>query len=492
MLDLLKEESNRTWTENGALAKATSGSDCLDLFATIGALRNEGEEEILSRFIRAYTENADLAMKILFYARDIRGGLGERRTFRVIFSWLATQKPESVEKNLNVLAEFGRFDDFLILFDTPCEKKMLAFLQNQFQQDLEQARKGGAISLLAKWLPSVNASSPQTVRFGKRIAKAFGMREASYRKALSMLRKKLHVLERDLSAKDYSFDYAKQPSRAMFQYKDAFFRNDGERYQAFLSQVSTGNCSLHTEQICPYELVEACMEPSRSSMLKSLSREEEEVLNVSWEALPDYAGEEDVLAVIDNSASMYCDGSPRPASVALSLGLYLAERNRGKFAGHYMEFSRTPQLIQVKGKTFTDRLRYASTFHQVADTNLEEVFQLLLRTAVTYQLKQKDLPGKLVILSDMEFNACVTNASATNFEQAKNLFEEHGYHLPQILFWNVASRNRQQPVTENEEGVMLLSGVTPKLFQIAAGTHGSPYTFMTDILSSQRYARISA
>ena len=234
MLSLMKQESNITYTENGAVTNATSGSDCLDLFAAIGALRRESDEEIIARFVRAYTENADMAMKILFFARDIRGGLGERRVFRTVFSWLAKNEPDSVIKNMEFVAEYGRFDDLLALMNTPCEKTMITLIKNQFEEDMNAAEKGENVSLLAKWLPSVNASNKETVHTAKRIARAFGMNDAKYRKALTMLRERIHIIENNLREKDYSFDYEKQPSRAMFKYKRAFARNDGERYNEFL------------------------------------------------------------------------------------------------------------------------------------------------------------------------------------------------------------------------------------------------------------------
>ena len=111
MLQYMKQEANMTTTENGAAAYVSTGSKCLDLFATIGALRGQSEKEIIARFVQAYTEDADLAMKLLFFARDIRGGLGERKVFRTILGWLAENEPASVRKNLTYVAEYGRFDD---------------------------------------------------------------------------------------------------------------------------------------------------------------------------------------------------------------------------------------------------------------------------------------------------------------------------------------------------------------------------------------------
>ena len=175
MLEAIKTEANRTYTENGAVTYATTGSDCLDLFATIGALRSAQEREIQNRFLRAYTENPDLAMKTLFFARDVRGGLGERKVFRVCLQWLAHNAPGSVRKNIAYVAEFGRWDDLLCLLDTPCEKDALERIGKQLEDDLNALDIGDDVSLLAKWLPSVNASSARTVAYAKRIARFLGM-----------------------------------------------------------------------------------------------------------------------------------------------------------------------------------------------------------------------------------------------------------------------------------------------------------------------------
>ena len=492
MLEFINQEANITTTENGAATYASTNSYCLDLFATIGALRNSYEDEIVSRFIRAYAENADLAMKILFFARDIRGGLGERRVFRVILSWLAENEPYSVRQNLAYIAEYGRYDDYLVLMDTACEREMLDLLKAQFDNDLANLDKHGEVSLLAKWLPSVNTSSKDTVYLAKRVARAFGMNDASYRKALSALRAQIHIVENNLRTRDYTFDYEKQPSRAMFKYKQAFIRNDQERYMTFLNNVLQGKATLHADNVAPYELIRPYMTWNwNGPSLETMSKSEKDALNASWASLLDFCSDEDMLAVVDTSGSMHSSYG-LPAAVALSLGLYLAEHNKGRFRNHFIEFSERPQLIRLKGETFVDKLRYILTFDEIADTNLEAVFQLILCVAVKNKLPQKELPGKLVIISDMEFNVCVTNASETNFENARRRYEAYGYKLPEIVFWNVGSRNRQQPVTMNEQGVALVSGVTPRLFSMIAGNELSPYKLMMETLGSERYASIVA
>ena len=499
MLQYLKQESNKTFTENGAATLKTTQSDCLDLFATVGAIRRESDEEITTRFMRAFAEDKDIAMKLLFFARDIRGGLGERKVFRVSLRWLAKNAPKTVRKNLSYIAEYGRFDDLLVLFDTPVEKDMLDFIREQLCKDEEAMDNGGEVSLLGKWLPSVNASNADTIIIAKKIARFLKMDDKTYRKMLSQLRAHIRIIENNLREKDYTFDYEKQPSKAMFKYRGAFARNDAERYNNFLNRVSSGEAKLNASTLAPYELVEPYLTPhwynGHHSFMKEITEEERKTLNATWEALPDFGSEANALAIIDTSGSMYCDAKPLPAAVALSLGLYFAEHNSGAFKNHFIEFSSNPELIEIKGDTFAEKLQYICSFNEIADTNIEAVFDLVLNAAINNKLPQAELPAKLIIISDMEFNACVRNAEVTNFKNAKAKFEAAGYELPEVVFWNVASRNRQQPVTKNEQGVALVSGCTPRLFsQVVDGSLAAltPYEFMLDVLGGERYEKIAA
>lgn len=497
MLELIKQEANRAFTENGAVSNAGTLSDCLDLFATIGALRRQSDAEITDRFLRAYCETPDLAMKTLFYARDVRGGLGERRVFRTILTWLAKNAPQSLIKNLPYIAEYGRWDDLLVLLDTPLRDNAVSLLHEQLKKDIEASQNSGEISLLAKWLPSVNTSNAAAVRKAKLLAKSFEMTEWEYRKTLVQLRAKIRILENNLRERDYSFDYSKQPSKAMFKYRRAFQRNDAQRYNAFLQRVSSGAASLHTDTLMPYELVAPYLDDhffsyENRSYMRTITEEEKLVLNATWDALPSFPTEENALAVVDTSGSMYWEGKPLPAAVALSLGLYFAEHNHGVFHNHFIEFSATPRLIELKGSSFADKLRYAASFNEIGSTKIEAVFDLVLNTAIKHKVRQSELPTRLIIISDMEFDRCVFDAEKTNFDNAKQKFAAAGYTLPQLVFWNVASRVRQQPVTMNEQGVVLVSGCTPRIFSMLVTDNLSPYEFMLKTLGADRYAKITA
>ena len=487
MLELLRKEANRTYTENDALSNVSTGSECLDLFAVIGALRFASEEDIIGPFSRAYAEDANIAVKILFFARDIRGGLGERRLFRVLLKWLSDNEPETCRKNLALIGEYGRYDDLLCLLGTACEQDMMDLIRIQLKRDQEAMSSGKPVSLLGKWLPSVNTSNAEAVRMAKKIARALAMTEAQYRKLLSKLRLQIRILENNLREKDYSFDYEKQPSRALFKYRRAFQRNDSRRYQAFLNAAETNPSVLHTGTLAPYDIIASAISDGN---LRALTKEERRSMDISWNAQPDFTAGENALVVVDGSASMYWGETPLPAAVAQSLGIYFAERNKGAFKDHFITFSSTPKLVKVKGRDIAEKLRYCMQFNDCSNTDLEKVFDLILNTALKNHLPQAELPVKLYIISDMEFDCC-SNAGMTNFQSAKKKFEEHGYLLPRLVFWNVQSRRRQQPVTRNEQGVCLISGCNARIFSMLKTDTLDPYHFMLQVLNSERYAPLA-
>ena len=487
MLKYLKEEANRTTTENGAATLRSTMSDCLDFFATAGALRNASEEEILNRFIRAYAEDKDLAIKALFYARDVIGGLGERRLFRVILNYLAGNDPEAVRKNIKNVAHFGRFDDLLSLMDTPCERDVIEYIKETLNDDIKSLERDGSLSLLAKWLPSSNASSMETRRLARKIARGLNMREEEYRKMLSSLRAEIKIIENNLRAKDYSFNYEAQPSKALLKYRKAFIRNDGERYMAFIEKACSNPSILHADTLAPYEIVRPFMKRDTDIDIK-----ERMALDATWNALPGCADLKNSLVVVDGSGSMYCGGRIKPIEVAESLGIYFAERSSGAFKDHFITFSTHPKLVKIKGDDICEKIRYCLSYNECSNTNIEATFELILSTAVNNNLKQSDLPERLFIISDMEFDWCTSNADMTNFEAAKAMFEEFGYKLPQIVFWNVNSRGNNMPVRMNEMGVILVSGTSTTVFDMIMDGDIDPYSFMLKTLSLPAYKAIAA
>ena len=487
MLSALSKASNRTHTENGALSNRSTGSDCLNFFAVCGALRHEDESTQLRFFIRAYAENRDLALRTLFYARDIRGGLGERALFRHLLAWLADHRPRSVLKNIPLMAEYGRWDDLLILLGTPCEAAAVQVIRDQLTQDLAAADSGGPVSLLAKWLPSVNTSASLPRQQARRLCKLLRMTEKEYRRTLSRLRARLDILETRLCRMDYTFSYEKQPSGAMLKYPGAFLRHDHDRYWEYLHNVFAGKATLHAGTLYPYQIVTQCLRHSAMSRDEDVMRS----LDAAWKSLPCYGTGQNALAVIDGSGSMYWEGHPQPAAVALSLGIYFAEHNTGYFRDCFITFSHTPQLVTIKGDCIADRVLYCRSFDECANTNLRATFLLLLETAVRHRLPQEELPETLYIISDMEFDTGVEQ-DKTLYEEVRDLYEQHGYRLPALVYWNVNCRTGQFPVRMDDHGTVLVSGASPAVFNMMISRETTPEAYMLSTLNSPRYAGIFA
>lgn len=488
MLNFLKKESNTTYTENGGTAYRSTESYCLDMFFKAGAMRNSSAQEIADTVFRAYAENPDKTMKIIFFARDARGGLGERRFFRIAIAALVKTAPDAVKKNIPMFAEYGRFDDLCVLLGTPLEGDAVSVIKAQLNTDMAAMTADEKVSLLAKWLPSVNASSKETRNMGRRLAALLGMSEPEYRRTLSALRRYTDILENRLRERDYTFNYEVQPSCAMFKYRNAFIRNDGERYTEFLNKVHSGEAKLHADRLFPYDIVRAAIEGN-------ISTEEKLSLDAAWKSLPDLsaAKRENAIAVIDGSGSMTWGMGIRPIDAALSLGIYFAEHNTGAFANHFITFSENPRLVEINGRDIVEKSQYCYSFNEMANTNLEAVFRLILKAAVKNRVPQSEMPAKLYIISDMQFDRCVIGGNNDAlFREMRKLYRQHGYKLPEVIFWNVNSRCDAMPVTRSETGAALVSGYSPAVFDMVMGGDCSPETVMNRILYSERYAQITA
>ena len=493
MLKFLKNESEKIYTDNGAVTNRTSGSYCLDLFFGAGAMRNSPEEDIAAAVTRAYAENPEKTMKIIFFARDIRGGLGERRFFRAAVKALADFAPAAVERNVPLFAEYGRYDDLTVLLGTSAEKAAVNEIADRLNADIAAMAREERVSLLAKWLPSVNTSSAESRAKGRCLAKKLGYTEKEYRVILSKLRRYSDILENRLRECDYTFDYEKQPSCAMFKYRKAFLRNDSERYTEYLNRVNVGEAKINTAALYPYDIIRGCL-------AGGITEEQALSLDVTWKNLPVYGETGNSIAVVDGSGSMTgaVNGNVRPIDVALSLGIYFAEHNKGTFANHFITFSHTPRLIEIRGGNIAEKAWFCSTFNEISNTNIEAVFELILSAAVNNRVKQSELPERIYIISDMEFDFCVEGGNElTVFESMKRKFARHGYKLPDIIFWNVNSANSRVnagnvPVRMSQTGVALVSGCTPAIFDMAMGGEISPEKIMESVVSSERYAAVGA
>lgn len=482
LLKELKKATNYTHTENGAITHKSTLNKCYDLFAFGGALRNRSEQEILDLFYFALKEDKLLAMKLLFYIRDARGGLGERRTFRVILKSLANSHPQLVEKNMELIPYYGRYDDLLVLFDTKCESKMIEFIARVLIDDCGASQP----SLLAKWLPSECASSSDSKRMARRLAKGMSLSRPQYRKMLSKLRARINIIETLLTEKRYDeIKFDKIPSCAGLKYRNTFLRYDEltDRYLEFLNNKET---KVNANVLYPYDIVR-----------KAWSSNEEEALSLDkyWECLPDYFEGKScsMLPVIDNSGSMRivsCRENVRPLDVAISLGIYCAERNHGEFHNHYISFSSKAKLVEINGINIAEKVKSCLEDIYVDTTNIESVFDLVLNTLKEGNLSEEYLPKCIVIISDMEFDEGTSyyGDRVTLMESIRKKWAEEGYTMPSLVYWNVDSR--QNNISDlGADNITYVSGCTPMIFEcIMRGKSG--IEFMLEILNNNRYSSV--
>lgn len=467
-LDELRKQTNKnTLTENGAVTNDSSLNTVLDFFSLAGAMRDR-KEDAVELFAKAFAEDPQLAIKCLFYIRDIRGGQGERDIFRACIKDL----PVDIQKKITkFVPEYGRYDDWLSFEQTP---ELVELIRKQLSLDGNNMLAKKPVSLLAKWLPSENASSKETIRKATEMRKALGLSSKLYRNMLSDLRAYIKILERDMSSKNWGkIDYEKIPAQAHRKHTKAFNRNDEVRYSKYLESVKKGEKKIKTSTLFTYEVFDMIKEGQT------------ETANVMWENLPDYTNGKNALVLADVSGSM----SGRPMSISVSLALYFAERNKGTFKDYFMTFSERPQLVKVMGRTLEQKIRFIENAHWEMNTDIEKAFKAILDTAVKSNAKQEEMPSILYIISDMEFDECTENPDLTNFENAKKMFEQAGYKLPTVVFWNVDARQNQAPATKFDNNVTLISGSSQSTFRYAVEGK-SPMESMLDILNSDRYSEI--
>jgi len=486
----LKEElDNFTLTENLSPAFKSTLDANLDLFGNIGAMRGQ-ESKVVEMFKKAIDANPTLALRILFYARDIRGGQGERSVFRACLKWAAdSEYAESIGKNIHLIPEYGRWDDLLVFIGTPLERAAINKMYEQFVNDMKNLKDGKGVSLLGKWLPSENTSSKETRRLAGIVRRCFGFTPKEYRKRLTKLRKAIRIVESDMSADKWGeINYSGVPSKAMSTYNKAFHRHDDTRFTKYVNDLKSGETKINSSALYPYELVRKYISNFRTVDVK------DDIVEEQWRALPNYleGNEHNALVLCDVSGSMfstYGNGAPTPILVSTSLAVYIAEHNKGYFHNHFLTFTDKPQLVSFgEGDSLLKKLD--KTFADVGyNTNIDLAFLMILDTAVRNNVSQGEMPEIIYAISDMQFDVSFIRGK-TNFESIKKMYADAGYKMPKLVFWNVASKGTV-PITKKDENTILVSGCNPVIFeQVISGT--SPTDFMMKTISKERYSAIQA
>lgn len=484
-LNNLKEATDYKLTENGAIAHSSTGSYLYDLFSLGGAYRSRSDEDCIVLFKNAFNEDSIYALKCLFYLRDILEGQGERRFFRVVMKYMANTETAHIRPLLEYVPEFGRWDDLYVFVDTPLAEDAFNLMKKQLALDVSCKTP----SLLAKWLKSENTSSQESRILGNLTRIHFGMSHKQYRKTLSILRERIKVLERLMSANRWDeIEFDKIPSKAGIKYKNAFARRDiiKAKYEAFAKDTNT---KVNAKALYPYEVVRAAI----NHYARHCDNTNRLMVNKYWDNLSDYfeGASFNGLAVVDTSGSMTWGGdSVRPIDIAISLGLYCADKAKGPFHGYYVSFASRPQLIATEGADFCDKVKRIYEANLCDNTNLEATFDLLLNTALRNHTPQDEIPENLIIISDMEIDAArgyyadSNNTPEALMESIHRKWEQYGYKMPKLIYWNVNARNNT--ILDKSENVSYVSGASPVIFQqIMSGKSG--YDLMMDKLNNKRY-----
>lgn len=485
--------ANETVTENGAYALSSTGSHLVDLFSRVGSMRTLQAGQILTEFNCAFNEDNLMATKLMFYARDIREGLGERKTFRIILQDLAERHPEIVEKNIELIGLYGRFDDLYTLVDTPVEKQMWQYMRKQLDRDYADMKAGKNVSLLAKWIKLPDSKSKVTSALGSKTMNGMGFRKNRIEgiKMVKELRKYLEIPEIAIAAKEYStIDYSKIASQCMKHYKGAFAKNDGERFKQFMSDVRSGKTTVNAGAITPVEIVKSIVD--WASCRVKVKGTDIDVAEAQWNALPNYAGDRNIIVMADTSGSMTWDGGD-PISTSVSLALYFAERNNGAFKNMFMTFSSEPKIIEVdEHQSLSAKLSEIMRAPWGNNTDFEAAYRLILNLAVKNHVPAKDMPEAIVVISDMQFDiACYGSNNRTYVAHWRDAFEEHGYTVPRLVFWNVNSAYKNTQASKDDIGVTLLSGSSATQFKNLVNTlTTTPEEYMLEVLNSERYAAV--
>lgn len=473
-----------TQTANGAATFKSSGHAVLDFFSQAGAMRGKFFDA-WRLFEQSLAEDELLAMKALFHLRDVRGGQGERDLFRCIVYRLSQLRPGLVIRNLALFPEYGRWDDLLpLLHIKALEQDVLALFRAQLRHDLQAITENKKVSLLGKWLPSLNARNAVAQRNARIIAMYLDLSPREYRQMLSLLRRAIGIVESQMSHRIWGeINYGAVPSRAAMIYRKAFKRHDGERYNEYIEAVQQGKAKINAGALFPYDLVHL-----------AFNRRSDATIDAQWNALPDYlAGRaHSGIVVCDTSGSM----AGRPIEVAISLAMYIAERNKGAFKDHFITFSASPKLKKIIGSTLAEKVRNLNNAEWGRNTNLQAVFSQILMNGIRFDVPQEDMPQVVYIVSDMQFDQCVVVPGATNFEMIAAQYKAAGYTLPSVVFWNVNATPGQSPVQQHQTGVALVSGFSPSIFTtlLKGGVEGlrnmTPLLAMLDKLNSERYAQV--
>lgn len=532
-------KSPDTTTQNGDPAYSTTNLKCLDFFSNVcrdgNKLSSYMESQIVKLLPQCWNESPLDTLKLIFNKRDCRGGAGEKKIFEVSYKWLITNHFDTALKNLEFIPEFGYYKDLLNFLDTPMDKEVYKLFSNNLKKDLSALKeynntrgvatvmenKNGessttlelgviemddnisetegsteetkedlvgrvinlpSISLAAKWAPSIGCHHDKKYGACKHLSYFLGFNdkyEARYRKdILNPLRQYLKTVERLMSSKKWNeIDFSKVPSVAMRKLKGAFKRHDPVRFEKWISEVKSGKSKVNSKQLMPHELVKK-IDGVSEIQWKSLVEETKKLGSFNR-----------TLPVCDLSGSMGC-GDGIAYWVSIALGLLLSECAQPPFNGLMVTFSANPQFFNIDGGSLKQRVDsiLKSPSHGL-NTDLVKTFRVILDRCKSGGITTDNMPEKILIISDMQFDQANPGLNVTSYDMIKNMYMESGYKLPSVVFWNVHGDLKIFPVRRNEYNTCTISGFSPSILKtVLSGDIPDPYTIMRRTLDDTRYS----
>lgn len=502
----LQKWGNLTTTENGAVAVKSTLDSVVDLFGTIGSMRENNyhkpasvNKELLPMFAKAMQENKELAIKTLFYARDCRGGMGEKEIFKTVM--LALLKLETEESyllfknNMANIVEFGSWKDLLDIFNRTLNSQakidIVGYVYDTIHTDIRLMNEGKTPSLLAKWLPTINSKSKHTKSKAKKLLTLMPKLDFDYRNYCVQARKMLKVVERNIAQGTFNeINYSAVPSRCMLFNRNLFMGKDYEHFNKYLDNLEKGKTKINSSVLYPSDITGKYLD---MNIDWRFNVKIDTVLEEQWKALPNYIDKPlNALCVVDTSDSM--QGSPM--NVATALGIYIAERNPSEaYRNKCLEFSHIVKFVDFsKAKTLNDKLGCYG--YEAADTNIEKVFDVILELAIANNLKQEDIPTHLIILSDMQFNSATgtyrdfDKKFKTLMEKIRDKYNQQGYKVPQIIYWNLDVRQPNFPEIA-KDGVCYVSGYSPAVMKAVLNTEMlTPLQVVKNAVLVDRYKNV--
>ena len=458
----VKNTVTMSLTDNGMPTLTDTGDALATLFFMIGSSRGKN---IVPQFEAAYQNNPTLAARMLFWSRDIRGGAGERETTRSLLRHMEISHPDELILLLPFISEYGRWDDLLIFQTQRVKSAAYGLIAEALRENN---------GLCAKWMPRKGLIANELRKFMNHTPK-------SYRKLLVGL---TTVVETQMCSKNWTeINYSHVPSVAASRYRKAFTKHDSYGYATYQEGLVSGATTINANAIYPYDVIKGLRYGGVDSNAVSVAQ---------WNALPNYLGDNSILPMVDVSGSMSSFNIPNSTNltcldVALSLGLYIADKQTGPFKDMTLTFSGQSKIDILKGDIIA-KLAQLTRQTWGMNTSLESAFKEILRVATTNHIPADQMPKYLLILSDMEFDSCVDERRDTAFTMAARMYKNAGYALPSVVFWNLNARQGNVPIRFDQNGVALISGFSPSIMKsVLASRKFSPLDIMLETLNSDRY-----